>query len=286
MRHSVRGGSLLAVLIAGLCVSVASADQSTEDREQSVCGWLLERTAFALWSSAAGEPHPDRWKSVPGTAPVTHKTRDRRVLHGYRISARAPSGVTGHATGFLLFAQGNAMLADRLLSALKSFAQPGVDVFVYDYRGYGQSQGNRRLKAIVADYREIFDALSATEFGQQKYLYGISFGGLVLLNVIGGGASFDKAVVDSTPSRVSHMGCPEEYDPARNVPGDGSRLLLISGGKDRVVKPSEQAELRSIAASRGARLALFEEFAHPFMDRDASTHRDRVNLVKSFLFSQ
>ena len=276
----------LAVLIAGLCLSVASADQSTEDREQSVCGWLLERTAFALWSSAAGEPDPDRWKSVPGTEPVTHKTRDRRVLHGYRISAQAPSGVTGHATGFLLFAQGNAMLADRLLSALKSFAQPGVDVFVYDYRGYGQSQGNRRLKAIVADYREIFDALSATELGQQKYLYGISFGGLVLLNVIGEGASFDKAVIDSTPSRVSHLGCPEEYDPARNVPGDASKLLLIGGSQDRVVKPSEQAELQSIAAARGARLVLSEEFAHPFMDRDASTHRDRVNLIKSFLFSQ
>jgi alpha/beta superfamily hydrolase len=276
----------LTVLIAGLSLSVASADQSTEDREQSVCGWLLERTVFALWSSAAGEPEPDRWKSVPGTEPVKHKTRDGRMLHGYRISAQASSGVTGPATGFMLFAQGNAMLADQMLSALKSYAQPGVDVFVYDYRGYGQSQGNRRLKAIVADYREIFDSLSASELGRHRYLYGISFGGLVLLNVIGGGASFDKAVVDSTPSRVSHMGCPEEYDPARNVPGDGSKLLLISGGRDRVVRPSEQAELRSIAASRGARLLLSEEFAHPFMDRDASTHRDRVNLVKSFLFSR
>jgi alpha/beta superfamily hydrolase len=286
MRYSVPGGSLLTVLIAGLCLSVASADQSTEDREQSVCGWLLERTAFAFWSSAAGKPDPDRWKSVPGTEPVTHKTRDRRVLHGYRISAQAPSGVTGPTTGFLLFAQGNAMLADQLLGALKSFAQPGVDVFVYDYRGYGQSQGNRRLKAVVADYREIFAALSASEFGRHKYLYGISFGGLVLLNVIGEGTSFDKAVIDSTPSRVSHMGCPEKYDPARNVPNDGSKLLLITGVKDRVVKPSEQADLRAAAESRGAQLVLSEEFAHPFMDRDASTHNNRVNLVKAFLFSR
>jgi alpha/beta superfamily hydrolase len=274
----------LAVMIAGLCLSVA--DPSTEDREQSVCGWFLERTAFAVWSSAAGAPDPDRWKSVPGTEPVMYETRDGRVLHGYRIAAQAPSGATVPAKGFMLFAQGNAMLADKLLRDLKSFTQPGVDVFVYDYRGYGQSQGNRRLKAIVADYREIFDTLSASDYGRHKYLYGISFGGLVLLNVIGNGASFDKAVIDSTPSRVSHLGCPEEYDPARNVPGDASKLLLIGGSKDRVVKPSEQAELQSIAASRGARLVVSEEFAHPFMDRDASTHRDRVNLVKSFLFSQ
>jgi len=276
----------LAVLLAGLCLSVASADESTEDPEQPVCGWFLESTVFKAWSIAAGTPDPDRWKSVPGTEPVTHKTRDGRVLHGYRISARAASGATAPATGFMLFAQGNAMLADQLLDALKSFARPGVDVFVYDYRGYGQSQGNRRLKAIVADYREIFDALSASEFGRHKYLYGISFGGLVLLNVIGGGTSFDRAVIDSTPSRVSHMGCPEKYDPVHNVPHDGSKLLLITGAKDRVVKRSDQADLRSAAESRGARLVLAEEFAHPFMDRDPSTRSNRENLVKAFLFSQ
>ena len=46
----------LAVLIAGLCLSVGSAGQATEDREQSVCGWLLETTVFAVWRSAAGAP--------------------------------------------------------------------------------------------------------------------------------------------------------------------------------------------------------------------------------------
>src|SRR5262245_58449218 len=127
----------LAVLLAALCLSVASADQSAQDREQPVCGWLLERTVFAAWSLAAGEPDPERWKSVPGAVPITHKTQDGRVLQGYRISAQASSGVTAPATGFLLFAQGNAMLADQILGSLKGLARPGVDVFVYDYRGYG-----------------------------------------------------------------------------------------------------------------------------------------------------
>jgi len=283
MGYRVRCRSYLAFLAVTVSLSVASADQSIDDREQSVCGWLMERTAFALWSSAAGQPNPEAWKSVPGTEPVTHKTRDDRLLHGYKIAA---GDVTGPTTGFILFAQGNAMLADHLLAILKSFAQPGLDVFVYDYRGYGQSEGKRRLKAIVSDYREIFDALSARSPGNQKYLYGISFGGLVLLKVIGGGASFDKAVVDSTPSRVSHLGCPEEYDPVGNLPADGSKLLVIGGAKDRVVKAAEQAELQSTAASRGARVVMSDEFAHPFMDRDLSTRRNRENLVKSFFFSQ
>jgi alpha/beta superfamily hydrolase len=282
----VRCASVLAALTASVGLSVSPAQQPFDDREQPVCGWLMERAAFALWSTLAGRPKPEAWKSVPGARPVAHMTRDGRVLRGYTISAHADTDATRPATGFMLFAQGNAMLADRLLHDLKRFAQSATDVFVYDYRGYGQSEGKPRLKAIVSDYREIFDALSGRAPGQRKSLYGISFGGLVVLNVIGGGAPFDRAVVDSTPSRVSNLGCPEAYDPVRNLPSDGSKLLLISGAKDGVVTPSEQAELRSVAAARGARVVMSEEFAHPFMDRDSATHEKRQDLVKGFLFSR
>jgi alpha/beta superfamily hydrolase len=276
-------GSLVVVLFAAVGLAGASAAGSPDDPEKTVCGWLLERAAFALWSSVAGRPDPTAWKSVPGATPVVHETRDGRTLQGYRISAH-PSGSA--ATGFMLFAQGNAMLADRLLGELATFAAPGVDVFVYDYRGYGRSQGTPRLKAIVDDYRDIFHALGAGMPGGQRYLYGVSFGGLVLLNVIGGRASFDRAVIDSTPSRVSPRGCPEQYDPVRNLPPDASGLLVISGGRDGVVTPSEQAELRSAAASRGARVVSSESFAHPFMDRDVATHRARQRLVSTFLFGE
>jgi alpha-beta hydrolase superfamily lysophospholipase len=140
-----------------------------------------------------------------------------------------------------------------------------------------------QLKAIVNDYREIFDALSTGAEAQPKYLYGISFGGLVLLNVIGGGVQFDKAVIDSTPSRVSQMDCPAQYDSVRNLPADGLRLFVKSGARDTVVRPADQAELRSMAQVPGAGVVIFEEFAHPFMDRDPSTHRHRQQIVKDFL---
>jgi alpha/beta superfamily hydrolase len=279
-------GSLLVALFAAVGLAGGSAAGSPDDLEKTVCGWLLERAAFALWSSVAGRPDPTAWKSVPGAAPVAHQTRDGRTLHGYRISAHPPGSTAPPATGFMLFAQGNAMLADRLLGELTTFAEQGVDVFVYDYRGYGRSQGTPRLKAIVDDYRDLFHALGAGVPGGQKYLYGVSFGGLVLLNVIGGRASFDRAVIDSTPSRVSPRGCPEQYDPVRNLPPDASGLLVISGDRDGVVTPSEQAELRSAAASRGARVVSSESFAHPFMDRDVATHRARQRLIRTFLFGE
>jgi alpha-beta hydrolase superfamily lysophospholipase len=279
----VRGAALAAGIVVALLTRVASSDSPGSSYERTVCGPLLERMAFAAWSAAAGEPDPDSWRTVAGASPIKHLTADGRSLHGFRISPKTGADATGIPTGFVLFMQGNAMLADQLLDTLRAFAERGLDAYVYDYRGYGRSQGRRRLAAIVADYREIFAALSASSGDGPKHLYGVSFGGLIALNVIGGGARFDRAVIDSTPSRVSPFGCPETFDPVRNLPDAASGLLVISGAKDNVVSPRAQAELRSAAQARGARVVLHEEFAHPFMDRDAAVRAEREALVHDFL---
>ena len=264
-------------------MAFAATDPSTEDPEQTVCGWFKERLAFAAWSAVAGAPNPQAWRGVPGAAPVSFKTRDGRALAGYKISARpAPPGV-GRRSGFLLVAQGNAMLADQLLPELGAFAERGVDVFIYDYRGYGASEGKPRLRAIVADYREIFQAHSASGY-ERKFLYGISFGGVVMLNVIGRGIQFDKAVIDSAPSRVSTLGCPAEYDPVGKLPANSSSLLIISGQQDTVVRPGEMRELLEMARARGAKTLAAEQFAHPFMDADAAVHGQRQKIVQEHLF--
>jgi pimeloyl-ACP methyl ester carboxylesterase len=175
------------------------------------------------------------------------------------------------------------MLADQLLHDLAFLADRGKDVFVYDYRGYGNSDGKRRLKAIVSDYRDLFNTLS-TNLDEQKLLYGISFGGIVLLNVIGGGAKFDRAVIDSTPSRISQLGCPAEYDPVDNLPTDSSDLMVVSGQKDTVVPPAEMAELLSTAKARGAQTVVSDDLAHAFMDEEPGVHQERQKLIKQFLF--
>jgi alpha/beta superfamily hydrolase len=273
-------GLVPSLLFVILCIAFASADRSSVNIEATVCGWLKERAAFAAWSMAAGRPNPNAWRSVAGSSPLSHKTRDGRMLHGYKIS-RPQTAPTG--SGFVLVAQGNAMLADQLLHDLGTLAGRGKDVYIYDYRGYGNSEGKRRLKAIVSDYREIFDTLSANP-NDQKLLYGISFGGIVLLNVIGGGAKFHRAVIDSSPSHISHLGCPTEYDPVRNLPPDSSALMIISGNNDTVVTPQDMRELISTAKSRGAQTVVSDEFAHPFMDTEQTVHEHRAKMIKNFLF--
>jgi hypothetical protein len=267
-------------LVAIFCMAFASAEGPSENLEVTVCGWLKERAAFAAWSMAAGRPNPNAWRSVPGSLPISHKTRDGRVLRGYKIS-RTSAATSG--SGFVLVAQGNAMLADQLLHDLGTLADRGYDLYVYDYRGYGNSEGKRRFKAIVSDYREILDALSANP-NDQKLLYGISFGGIVLLNIVGGGAKFDRAVIDSSPSRISHLGCPGEYDPVRNLPSDSSNLMIISGKNDTVVTPEDMHELIATAKSRGGQTIVADEFAHPFMDTQQTVHEQRAKLIMEFLF--
>ncbi|MGH8677742.1 MAG: alpha/beta hydrolase [Burkholderiales bacterium] len=263
----------------------SSGGAPAETLEESVCGWLREPLAFALWSSAAGSPRAEITREL-GEAraePITHETRDGRLLRGYRLSARPGRSVQAEPKGFVLVAQGNAMLADQLLFDLAPLAAHGDDVYIYDYRGYGRSEGKRRLKAIVADYQDIVAALHART-GTPARLYGISFGGIVLMNAIGAGAAYVRAVIDSSPSRVSPFGCPERYDPLNNVPADASRLLIVRGEHDGVVKPGDSQELAETAQVRGAKTVLSSQFAHPFMDSDPAVQEARKTLIQSFLF--
>ena len=46
----------------------------------------------------------------------------------------------GVARGYLLVVQGNAMLADQIITHFDPFARSGYDVYIFDYRGYGRSE--------------------------------------------------------------------------------------------------------------------------------------------------
>jgi alpha/beta superfamily hydrolase len=270
---------LMLGLLNLLTISANSLTSELGNLEESVCGSIKERLAFSMWSSSAGKPNLEAVDRIPNAESIVHKTQDGRLLRGYKLGSTADGGAV---IGFVLVAQGNAMLADQLLSSLGNFSQAGIEAYVFDYRGYGNSEGKRRLKAIVSDYQEIFDRISTSTKGK-RFLYGISFGGVILLNVVGSGISFDRAVIDSTPSRVSNLGCPEKYDPIVNFPKDGSRFLFVAGHQDKVVPIKNSQDLIDLAKTRGSRIEVQLDYAHPFMDLDIRIHRARLNLISSFL---
>jgi len=274
-------GPLLAVSLS--IMSIAPGGGNAADKlEQTVCGWLREPLAFALWSRAAGRPAGKLPQHIDGARvePLTHRTVDGRLLHGFRLRPEAAAGA-----GFVLVAQGNAMLAEHLLHEIAPLTAGGREVYIFDYRGYGASEGRPRLKAIVADYVQIAAALTQSPGGPASF-YGISFGGIVLSNVAGAGASYARLVIDSSPARVSPFGCPKRYDPAENLPADASAILLVRGERDTVVPPAATRELADIVQARGGRVVTRRDFAHPFMDFDFAAHLARQALIRSFLLGE
>ena len=108
-------------------------------------------------------------------------------------------------------------------------------------------------------------------------------GGVILLNAVGKTDLYTRLVVDSSPARISNLGCPERYDPVAHLPNDGARVMIISGARDRVVSPDQMDELLRSARSRGARILQDAEFAHPYQDSSMAIHRRRQHIVASFL---
>jgi hypothetical protein len=254
--------------------------QAKPDLEKSICGFK-EPFIFWLWNNTAGNPDTSRISNTNKVSSVDFKTKDGRILKGYKLAV-VPAENHGSVKGYLLVVQGNAMLADQIIDSFNSFSVMGYDVYVFDFRGYGRSEGKRRFKAILSDYKQIIGYLDSLPYTEHRY-YGISFGGVVLLDALNTLVEKRRAVIDSTPSRLSDHGCPEQHDPVNNLPQDSSDLLIIAGLEDAVVKPESSRELLDVAQSRGATVLQDPEFNHPFMDRVRSVHDRRIRTVMSFL---
>lgn len=264
------------------CVSAGQGNQSM-NLEQSVCG-LKEPLLFWLWSNQAGSPDEKRLKGLSNVVDVSFNTADGRILHGYQLAAnvsiRKPE--TKRPEGYLLVIQGNAMLADQILTEFRPYADAGYDVYIYDYRGYGRSEGKRRLKAIVNDYKAIITSLNAGAY-EQKLVYAMSLGGIILLDALTNELELDRVVIDSSPSRLSTYGCPASYDPINHLPLDCSNFMFIVGKRDRVVTSDMSQEIVVKAQQRGARVLTDPEYAHPFMDSSWNTRQRRMSAIEDFL---
>ncbi len=247
--------------------------------EKAVCGALTERVGFFLLRAVAGRPRLDRSEAIEGLEPVSFRTKDQRLLGGYKHRAIVPAGLAPR--GYVLVTQGNAMLAEHTVPVLRFFAQAGFDAFAFDFRGYGTSEGRSRMAAILSDYVEIIGHLNGKGY-TKSLLYGMSLGGVIFLNAIGAGVSFDAAVIDSAPSRITRYGCPSELNPVDNVPRDCSNLMVIVGGSDRVVPPKDSRELAESVAARGGTIVRRDEFAHPFQDVSIGVALARLELVREF----
>lgn len=101
---------------------------------------------------------PDKQLTItPGNASLKYDdveltAKDGTLLHAWYVNAENPKGV-------ILFCHGNAgNLSDRV-DTVKIFHDLEMDVMIFDYRGYGKSEGSPSEKGTYQDARAAWDYL-------------------------------------------------------------------------------------------------------------------------------
>lgn len=103
---------------------------------------------------------------------VFFKTRDGVILNGWYIPAKDSLPV-------LLFCHGNAGNISHRLDSIKLFNELGLNVFIFDYRGYGKSKGRVTEQGTYLDTKAAY-AYLINERGhtiQEIVIFGRSLGG-------------------------------------------------------------------------------------------------------------
>src|SRR5262245_20500306 len=160
---------------------------------------LLLIAGFVLWISGCMERmfyHPTRGLTpvpaeLPGGEGVWFTSADRTRLFGWFIPA-APresgtSGALGASVPTILHVHGNAGNIESHSWFTEYLPAAGFNVFIFDYRGYGQSEGHaRRRGPLIEDTHAALDyLLTRDDIDPHRIgMYGQSLGGSIGLNVM------------------------------------------------------------------------------------------------------
>ncbi len=128
---------------------------------------------------------------------IFFQSSDGTPLHGWMFR-----DVKRPTKGTILFFHGNAQNLTAHFMFLYWIVAQGYDLFVFDYRGYGQSGGKPDPEGTTADGRAALLWIDAHRPKDKPLIiFGQSLGGAIALRVAGemaGQIPFDAVVVDST----------------------------------------------------------------------------------------
>lgn len=281
-QHAARGALAAAALVLGASGGAAQPARPLADGELEVAScnaFSFERKMFEGWQKLANEAKPTPRKPGYTYEEIKVATADGRTLTGTRIEAKPGAGAGRRA---LLVLQGNAAYSEVVVPLLTHFADLGFDVYNFDYRGYGKSTGLSLLKPIIMDQKLVIARILAGKY-DKLYLYGLSFGGILALSQEIPRDRIAAIAVDSTPATLPLIAwCPAAYYPNRNVPADAKSLMVVSGGKDDVVKIQDVKALGALVKERGGTFLERPEFGHPLMVESAEL-AERFKLVAGHL---
>lgn len=175
-------------------------------------------------------------------------------LHGWFCRSR-------HPIASVLYCHGNTGNITWFADAVRRLNAAGLDVLVFDYRGYGRSEGRPSISGIVRDARAAARVLDEIrDHSLPTLLWGFSLGGAVAAQ-IADELDWDGLVLQSTFTSLPDIS--RFHFPGTPMPLLAGRLLdtrkvvrdldlpvaIIHGKRDRKV-PFEMAEQLHASCSR------------------------------------
>jgi fermentation-respiration switch protein FrsA (DUF1100 family) len=224
--------------------------------------FVFHPTKFGFYNtqSIAGIPHEDRY----------FPTKDGQSLHAwyFKVPGAQKTALISHGNG------GNLTFCRGLI---KLMIDCHCSVFIYDYRGYGKSEGEPSLSGICEDGLAAYDYLVGTCNVEPRsiVLLGLSLGGGITCH-IAANRPCAGIILQSTFLSLDHVaekraGFVQHHFPDIAIPpslnnlsalaGKHPPVLIVHGERDHVV-PCAEARLLFAAASEPKGLLLLPNAGH------------------------
>jgi len=118
-------------------------------------------------------------RADPGSIGLDFEKIDFETTDGVKLSGWFIPSDT--ATAVILFCHGNAGNISHRLDSIRIFNQLGLDIFIFDYRGYGESEGKPSEKGTYEDTEAAWQYLVETRKVNPRSIivFGRSLGGAV-----------------------------------------------------------------------------------------------------------
>jgi len=240
--------------------------------------------------------HPQRMTDRERTSPpegaetVWFNSADGTRLNGYFFESQSKP-----ETATILFFHGNGGNVTSVAWLGQRFAKHGFNVLVFDYRGYGASDG------VAADETGLYaDGDAAVAFlvnkqnirAERIILYGHSLGTAITADVASRG-NFGAVVLESGFSSASsvastalpwlprwlHFLSKNRFESARKLTNVRSPILIAHGDPDQTI-PTNEARLLFASANEPRKLLIVPGAGHvPF----GSAGETYLNQVEQFM---
>lgn len=118
---------------------------------------------------------PDPEPNLPSREDISFYAEDGTKLHGWWFANE-------NARGTVIYCHGNAGNISTRWDVYKGLLNLGLNVFAFDYRGYGKSRGLPREKGLYRDARAAYEVVRAKYEDDENppvIVYGASLGGAV-----------------------------------------------------------------------------------------------------------